>query len=130
MHSVYSKMAKDTKVVIETSAGDSCSGSWHTSCSRDIVGWTAGTDDLCNDVVISGWSSVKNGECDDGYSRCGCDVCDNHDESECMADSLCTYDELKKVCTLKGYKFYTRGSGNMKNAMLAAVLSVAAFIAF
>jgi len=75
---MYSKLKTETAVRVVTANGN-CEGSWHTSCSQDIIGWTA---EGCDQVVVSGWQDNDSDpeECDDGFEPCDCpsteDPCD------------------------------------------------------
>jgi hypothetical protein len=59
----YSKMKSNTEfsIVYSDSDMDDCTGSFHTSCSRDILGAFGG--DGCNDLVVVGWSDIEGGVC-------------------------------------------------------------------
>ena len=67
----YEKFDKDTYVVMELESGDTCTGSWHTSCSRDIIGYAA---EGCPSIIVTGWQDNAGGdECDDGFEPCPCE---------------------------------------------------------
>jgi hypothetical protein len=65
---IYGDFDTNTYLVIETDS-TSCTGSIHTSCSRDIVGYAA---EGCDSVVVTGWAD-GDGDCDDGFDPCDCD---------------------------------------------------------
>jgi hypothetical protein len=125
---IYFKMQKETFVRVTGSSGV-CEGQWHTSCSKDIVGWTAVG---CEDVIISGWSSNNNGECDDGYEPCECTDCSPYsifgDPSQCQQQANCYVDEGKDICTFRG-DFYTGQSGANSQSFFMSVVMVVVAVA-
>jgi len=106
--SSMSKFATDTHVTV-TTASETCTDKIHTSCSQDIIGWTAGD---CTSFVVSGWQDNKSaGECDDGFEPCDCEdvsECYFDDDENCVnqdgTEEGCVFDEGSFTCTAQvGY---------------------------
>eukprot|EP01084_Bolivina_argentea_P103910 186094_1 len=72
---VYDKFVKNTRFEVDHvySSGIICSGEYHTSCSRDIVGYYA-TNDECTELICTGWkdADTPDDDCDDGWVPCNC----------------------------------------------------------
>jgi len=133
--SSMTKFSTDTYVTVATSS-DSCTDSIHTSCSSDIIGWTAGD---CTSVVVSGWQDKNSaGACDDGFDPCDCETV-----NECYFDSSsgelmclnqdgtedgCNYDEGGQTCT-QIVGFYSNGVELVGGVVAVATAAVVAVMA-
>eukprot|EP01084_Bolivina_argentea_P149762 261601_1 len=58
-----------------------CDGTWHTSCSVDIIGQYGepvkeGLNVMCPELVCTGWkdNGTPDADCDDGFDPCSCDT--------------------------------------------------------
>merc|ERR1719491_2422550 len=126
------KFSTDTYVTVATSS-DSCTDSIHTSCSSDIIGWTAGD---CTSVVVSGWQDKNSaGVCDDGFDPCDCETvneCYFDDDGECVnqdgTDDGCNFDEGGQTCT-QIVGFYSNGVEFVGGVVAVATAAVVAVMA-
>ena len=90
------KFNTNSYLSIEKSNGETCQGSWHTSCSQDLVGYTPTG---CTDAVCTGWQdNNSDGDCDDGFEPCECvDPCAQYSVG-CETYSGCAYDSTTDSC--------------------------------
>jgi hypothetical protein len=118
--SSMSKYSTDTYVTV-TTASESCTDKIHTSCSSDIIGWTAGE---CTSFVVSGWQDKNSaGECDDGFEPCDCETvneCFFDDNEDCVnqdgTEEGCQFDEGALSCT-KIVGYYSNDAQVVKGAV-------------
>eukprot|EP01084_Bolivina_argentea_P317045 549642_1 len=76
---VATEFPKNTYFSISRSGAVACDGTWHTSCSADIIGQFGqpvkeGLNEECQEIICSGWkdSGTPDNDCDDGYDTCPC----------------------------------------------------------
>eukprot|EP01084_Bolivina_argentea_P047710 87933_1 len=130
----YTKLSTNTYITLtDTTSGDVVTGSVHTSCSADIVGWAATG---APDFVVTGWEDNSNaGDCDDGFYPCACADCrpfsiSGGASSECAKQPGCFVNENTDRCDTLSAALYNGSDAPNQIRLLwvAAVAVIAAFL--